>query len=122
MIFIFDFISYKAIDQGWTKERTIMPLKVILPSLMQQAGYFEWVGLQSRMDIFKAVLIPNEQSAKQIDDDSYGVFCLSFLDSIIRGLSISGRTTQAIVDNLRKNYAFEIFLNSTDPSKAMESE
>ena len=89
---------------------------------MQQAGYFEWVGLQSWMDIFKSVLVPSEQSAKQIDDDSCGVFCLSFLDSIIRGLSISDRTTQAIVDKLRMDYAFEIFLNITDPSEAMESE
>ena len=69
------------------------------------------------MDIFKAVLVSSENSAKQIDDDSYGVFCLSFLDSIIRGLLISGRTTQAIVDKLRKDYAFEIFLNNTDPSE-----
>ena len=68
------------------------------------------------MDIFKAVLVPSEQSAKQIDDDSCGVFCLSFLDNIIRGLPISGRTTQAIVDKLTKDYAFEIFLNSTNPS------
>ena len=89
---------------------------------MQQAGYFERVGLQPQMYIFKAVLVPSEQSAKQIDDDSYGVFCLSFLDSIIRGLLIFGRTTQAIVDKLKKDYAFEIFLNSIDPSKAMESE
>ena len=74
------------------------------------------------MDIFKAVLVPNEQFAKQIDDDSYSVFCLSFLDSIIRGLSIFGRTTQAIVDKLRKDYAFEIFLNSTNPSEVVESE
>ena len=69
------------------------------------------------MDIFKAVLVPNEQSAKQIGDDSCGVFYLSFLDSIIHGLSISGRTTQAIIDKLRKDYAFEIFLNSIDPSE-----
>ena len=92
-----------------------MPLRAILPSLMQQAGHFERVGLQPQMDIFKAVLVPNEQSVKQIDDDSCGVFCLSFLDSIIRGLPISGRITHAIVDKLRKDYAFEIFLNSTDP-------
>ena len=69
------------------------------------------------MDIFKAVLVPSEESAKQIDDDSCGVFCLSFLDSMICGLPISGRTTQAIIDKLRKDYAFEIFLNSTDPSE-----
>ena len=56
------------------------------------------------------------------DDNSCGVFCLSFLDSIIRGLSISDRITQAIVDKLRKDYAFEIFLNNIDPSEAMESE
>ena len=74
------------------------------------------------MDIFKAVLIPSEQSTKQIDDDSCGVFCLSFMNNIIRGLSISGRITQAIVDKLRKDYAFEIFLNNTDPAEAMESE
>ena len=29
---------------------------------------------------FKAVLVPSEESAKQIDDNSCGVFCLSFLD------------------------------------------
>ena len=84
---------------------------------MQKAGYFQRARMQPRMDIFKAVLVPNKEFAKQIDDDSCGVFCLSFLDSIIRGLSITGRTTQAIVDKLRKDYAFEIFLNSTDPSE-----
>ena len=45
-----------------------------------------------------------------------------FMDSIIRGLSIFGRITQAFVDKLRKDYVFEIFLNSTDPAKAVESE
>ena len=99
-----------------------MPLRTILPYLKQQAKYFERAGLQPRMDIFKAILVPSEQSTKQIDDDSCGVFCLSFLDNIIRGLPISCHTTQAIIDKLRKDYAFEIFLNSTDPSEAMESE
>ena len=116
-IFIFDSISYRATDQGWRKERTIMPLRAILPYFMQKPRYFERAGLQHQIDIFKAVLVPNEQSAKQIDYNSCGVFCLSFLDSIIHGLSISGRITQAIVDKLRKDYTFEIFLNSTDPSE-----
>ena len=71
---------------------------------------------------FKEILVPIEQSTKQIDDDNYGVFCLSFMDSIIRGLSISGRVTQAIIDKLMKDYAFEIFLNSTDPTEAVEFE
>ena len=115
MIFIFDSISYKTTDQGWRKERTIMPLRAILQYLMQKARYFQRVGLQPQINIFKAVLVPNEQSAKQIDDNFCGVFCLSFLDSIIRGLSISCQITQAIVDKLRKDYAFEIFLNSIDP-------
>ena len=87
------------------------------PLLMQKAGYFQRAGIQPWMDIFKAVLVSSEESAKQIDDNSCGVFCLSFLDSIIRDEAISGRTTQAIVDKLRKDYAFEIFLNSTDPSE-----
>ena len=82
-----------------------------------EGRYFQRAGIQPRMDIFKAVLVPSEESAKQINDNSCGVFCLSFLDSIIRGEAISGRTTQAIVDKLRKDYAFEIFLNSTDPSE-----
>ena len=116
-IYIFDSIFYKATDQGWRKERAIMSFRVILPDFIQQAGYFQRAGIQPRMDIFKAVLVPSEESAKQIDDNSCGVFCLSFLDSIIRGLSITGRTTQAIIDKLRKDYAFEIFLNSTDPSE-----
>ena len=113
-IFIFDSIFYRATDEGWRKERRIMPFKAILPYLLQRAGYFERVGIEPRMDIFKAFLVPSEQSAKQIDDDSYGVFCLSFLDSIIRGLPIS-MITQSVVDKLRKEYALEIFLNSTDP-------
>ena len=116
-IYIFDSISHRAEDQGWRKERRIMPLRAILPFLMQKAGYFQRAGIQPRLEIFKAVLVPSEESAKQIDDNSCGVFCLSFLDSIIRGLPISGRTTQTIVDKLRKDYAFEIFLNSTDPSE-----
>ena len=115
-IFIFNSISYRATDQGWRKKRTIMPLRAILPSLMQQAGYFEWVGLQPQMDIFKAILVPSKESAKQIDDNSCGVFCLSFLDSIIRGIPISS-ITQSIVDKLRKEYALKIFLNSTEPAE-----
>ena len=87
------------------------------------AGRVFRVGwLSTRMDIFKAVLIPREQFAKQIDDDSCGVFCLSFLDSIIRGLLIFGRTIQAIVDKLRKDDSFEILLNNTDSSEAIKSE
>ena len=104
------------------KEQNIMPLKAILSYLMQQGGYFERAGLQPRMDIFKIVLVLNEQFTKQIDDYSCGMFCLSFLDSIIRGLSISSRITQAIIYKLRKDYAFKIFLNSTDPAEAIESE
>ena len=116
-IYIFDSISYRAEDEGWRKERRIMPLRAILPFLMQKAGYFQRAGIQPQLDIFKAVLIPNEESTIQIDDNSCDVFCLSFLDSIIRGEAISSRTTQAIVDKLRKDYAFEIFLNNTDPSE-----
>ena len=116
-IYIFDFISYRAEDQGWRKERRIMPLRAILSFLMQKAGYFQRADIQPRIDIFKAVLVPSEESAKQIDDDSCGVFCLSFLDRIICGLSITARTTQTIVDKLRKDYAFEIFLNNTNPSE-----
>ena len=84
---------------------------------MQKAGYFERAGLQPRMDIFKAVLVSNEESAKQIDDNSCDVLCLSFLNSLIRGLPFFGRITQPIVNKLRNDYAFEIFLNSTDPSE-----
>ena len=121
-IYIFDSISFRATDQGWMKERTIMPLKVILSYFMLEAGYFKRAGLQPWMDIFKAILVPSEQSAKLIDDDSCGVFCLSFLDNIIRGLSIFDRITQAIVNKLKKDYTFEIFLNNIDPTEAMESE
>ena len=63
-IYIFDSISYRTVDQGWKKERMIMPLRAILPYLMQKAGYFEQAGFQHWMDIFKAVLVPSEQSAK----------------------------------------------------------
>ena len=120
-IFIFDSISYRATDQGWRKERTMMPLSNS-PVPFAASRTFRASCLQPRMDIFKAVLVPNEQFAKQIDDNSCSMFCLSFLDSIIHRLSISGCITQAIVDKLRKDYAFEIFLSNIDPTKAMESE
>ena len=121
-IYIFDFIVDRNKDKGWTKERNMMPFKAFLLYLIQQAGYFEQVGLQPRMDIFKVVLVHGEQSAKQIDDDSCGMFCLSFIDSIIRGLPIFNRITQAFVDKLKKDYVFEIFLNSTDLVEVVESE
>ena len=63
-IYIFDSISYRAEDQGWRKERRIMPLRAILPFLMQKAGYFHRDGIEPRIDIFKAVLVPSEESAK----------------------------------------------------------
>ena len=97
----------------------IMPLRAILPYLMQKAGYFEQAGLQHRMDIFKVVLVPSEQSAKQIDDNSCGVFCLSFLDSIIRGIPISS-ITQSIVDKLKTDYALEVFLNNIEPAEDIQ--
>ena len=61
-IYIFDSVADRNKDEGWRKERNMMPLRAILPYLMQQVGYFEWAGLQSRMDIFKVVLVPSEQS------------------------------------------------------------
>ena len=99
-----------------------MPLKAILLYLIQQAGYFERAGLQPWMDIFKAVLVPTEQSSKQIVDDNCRVFCLLFMDSIIHGLSIFDRITQAFVDKLKKDYSFEIFLNNTVPAEVVESQ
>ena len=97
-----------------------MSFKAILLYLMQQAEYFERASLQPRMDIFKVVLVLSEQFVKQIEDDGCGVFCLSFMDSIIRGLSIFGWTTLAIVNKLKKDYAFEIFLNNTDQAEAIK--
>ena len=119
-IYIFDSISYRAADQWWRKERMIMPLRAILPYLKQKAGYIEQAGLQHRMDIFKAVLVPSEQSTKQIDDNSCGVFCLLFLDSIIRGIPISS-IIQSIVDKLRKDYALEIFWTASNQQKTYRS-
>ena len=55
-------------------------------------------------------------------DNNCGVFCLLFLNIIIRGLPISS-ITQLIVDKLKKDYALEIFLNNTDPTvDILESE
>ena len=69
------------------------------------------------------MLVPTEEAAKQIDDESCGLFCLAFLDSIIRGLHIPGKITHSVVNKLRCNYAFEIFLNNTDPAEeVVESE
>ena len=95
-----------------------MPLRVILSYLLQQAGYFEQTIIIPRQDIFRAVRLPPNKVADQIDDISYGTFCLAFMDNILRGLLIRGRITQDLLNKLKGNYAFEIFLNSTDPTVA----
>ena len=98
----------------------MMPLRAILPYLLQQPRYFKQAGREPKIDIFKAVLVPTEEVAIQIDDQSCGVFCLAFLDNIIRGLPIFDRITQSVVNKLKCDYAFQIFLNSTNPAEASE--
>ena len=58
--------------------------------------------------------LPPNEVANQIDDTSFGMFCLAFMDNILRGLPIRGRITQDLVNKLKGDSAFEIFLNSTN--------
>ena len=88
------------------KIKEYLPLKAILPYLLQQIGYFEQVGIKPRKDIFKAVRLHPNDVADQADDTSYGTFCLAFMDSILRGLPIRGRITHESIDVLKGDYAF----------------
>ena len=63
MIYIYDFIAYRNLADGWRKKRNMMPFKAILPYLLQQARYFEQVGHEPRLDIFRAVQVPTEEVA-----------------------------------------------------------
>ena len=121
-VYIFNSIAYENKDEGWRKERNIMSLRMSSPVPYTVDKILRAGWLLTRMNIFKAILVPSEQFVKQIDDDSCGVFCLSFMDSIIRGLVIFSQITQAFIDKLKKDYAFEIFLKNTNLAETMESE
>ena len=102
----------------------LLPLESYLrvSYLIQLDSQFFWCRYEPQIYIFTTVLVPTEKSAKQIDDESCRVFYLAFLDNIIRGLPILGRITQSIINKLKQDYAFDIFLNSTDLAEVVESE
>ena len=60
----------------------------------------------------------SNEVADQADDTSCGMFCLVFMDNILRGLPIRSRIAQESVDVLRGDYAFQIFLNNINPTVA----
>ena len=66
-------------------DNDIMSMRRLLPWVMNKAKYFERAGLPKKNDTFKAVRVDPECLAIQDDGTSCGMFCLYFLDQIVKG-------------------------------------
>ena len=94
------------------RKNDIMSMRRLLPTVMNKAKYFERVGLSKKKDTFKAVRVDPECLAIQDDGASCSMFCLYFLDQIIKGSPLN-TITQKDIPRLRKETALFIFSNST---------
>ena len=89
IIYIYDSLAHKTKDMPDMRENAIMSMGCFLPKVMQIVGYFEHAGLPKKMDIFKAVKVPLEFVATQDDGGSCGMFCIAFLDHIVKGIPLN---------------------------------
>ena len=94
----------------------MMPFRSILPTMLEQGGYFQHFGIAPRNDIFRVERLPHSKVTPQFDAYSCEMFCLTFINCIIYGLAIPGKITQNKILELRQNTALQIFLNITDPT------
>ena len=89
-----------------------MTMRRLLPTVMDKAKYFERAGLPKKNNTFKVVRVDPECLAIQDDGASCGMFCLYFLDQIVKGSPLN-TITQEDIPRLRKETALSIFANST---------
>ena len=94
------------------RENAIMSMKRFLPKVIQSAGYFEHAGLTKKLDIFKAVRVNLEFVAMQDDGVSCGMFCITFLDHIVKGIPLN-TISQMDIPALRIEIVLSRFSNST---------
>ena len=87
-IFIYDSFAHHKVDDHKFMEDAIIPLRAFLPVIMKQAGYFDHLVVFSRSDIFRAVRLPPENIAKQDDNNSCGMFSLTFMEYILLKVSL----------------------------------
>ena len=93
------------------RENAIMSMKCFLPKVIQSAGYFEHAGLTKKLDIFKAVRVNLEFVAMQDDGVSCGVFCITFLDHIVKGIPLNTINQKNILE-LQIETTLSLFANN----------
>ena len=71
------------------REDAIMSMRCFLPRVMQSADYFEHAGLPKKLDIFKVVRVDPQFVATQDDGGSFCMFCIAFLDHIVKGIPLN---------------------------------
>ena len=111
VIYIYDSIAHRTKDKPEIRANDIMSMRRLLPTLMNKAKYFERVRLPAKKDTFKAVRVDPQFLATQDDGASCGMFCLYFLDQIVKGSPLN-TITQDDIPRLRKETALSVFANS----------
>ena len=111
---IYIYNSFADRNDAVVREQTIIPLRVLLPVMMKQAGYFDHLALSPKSDIFSGIRLPPEEVAQHVDSNSCGMFSLTFMDYIVQDKPIHKSFGQEDIYNLRRQKAFEIFSNEVD--------
>ena len=96
------------------REDVIIPLRAFLVVIMKQVGYFDYLALLSKSDIFRAIRLPPEDVAKQVDNNSCNMFSLTFTEYIVQGKPIRKSFGQQDIFYLPHKKTLEIFANGVD--------
>ena len=100
VIYIYDSLAHNFSDEPWFREYQIIPLRAILLSMLEQAGYFQHTGMSPRKDMFRAKRLPLSEVEKQEYGKSCEMFYLRFINYIVSGLPIPEKVTQANIEQL----------------------
>ena len=111
VIYIYDSIAHRTKDMSEIRENDIMSMRRLLPKVMNKGKYFERARLPTKKDTFKAVRVDHQCLTIQDDGASCGMFCLYFLDQIVKGSPLN-TITQDNIPRLRKETALSVFANS----------
>ena len=111
VIYIYDSIAHRTKDVPEIRENDIMSMRHLLPTVMNKGKYFERARLPTKKDTFKAVRVDPQCLAIQDDGASCGMFCLYFLDQIVKSSPLN-TITQDNIPPLQKETALSVFANS----------
>ena len=112
MIYIYD--SFADYNDIVVQEEAIIPLRALLHMMMKQVRYFDHLALPSKSDIFSAVRLPPEKVVQQVDNDSYNMFSLTYMDNIVQGMPIRKSFGQKDISNLHCQKVLKFFANGVD--------